>query len=207
MSEDLLSELIEAGTPAHLVAKVAMMVARAEAAQEAVENRRASDRKRQQEKRDRDNNNVMSRDTADVTDKKEKSPPKDIYSNPPEKKNSPLSPNGDIPPADCQAVVSVWTCMASRHGRAQCAKLTEKRRKLCQARLRTDGMAEIQRAIDRIPDSPFLLGSDGGWRADFDFILKPDSVTKILEGKYDGTIGGSAGRGSGFHDKPSGWLG
>jgi len=36
-----------------------------------------------------------------------------------------------------------------------------------------------------IPDSPFLLGeNDRGWRADIDWFLRPDSVTRILEGKY-----------------------
>jgi len=42
-----------------------MALARAEAAQEAIESRRAKDRERQQRKREGDN--VMSRDTADVT--------------------------------------------------------------------------------------------------------------------------------------------
>ena len=39
--------------------------------------------------------------------------------------------------------------------------------------------------MKQIPDCPFLVGdNDKGWRADLDWFLRPDSVTKILEGKY-----------------------
>ena len=41
-------------------------------------------------------------------------------------------------------------------------------------------------AIARASKSNFLLGeNDRGWSMDPDFFLKPDTVTKILEGKYD----------------------
>lgn len=76
----LLARLIEAGTPADLVAEVARELARAEVAQEAIEQRRSKDRERQQRRRD----NVTSRDTADVTETTPPSaPPNDIYSTPP----------------------------------------------------------------------------------------------------------------------------
>ncbi len=32
---------------------------------------------------------------------------------------------------------------------------------------------------------PLKLSADGGWKPDMDWILKPDSITRILEGKYD----------------------
>ena len=79
---DLLARLIESGTPAALVAEVARELARAEVAQEAIDARREKDRQRQQAKRERDN--VMSRDTTDVTTETSLSrPPNEINSNPP----------------------------------------------------------------------------------------------------------------------------
>lgn len=76
----LIARLIEAGTPADLIAEVARELARAEVAQEAIEQRRAKDRERQQRRRD----NVMSRDAADVTTAPSLSrPPNEINSNPP----------------------------------------------------------------------------------------------------------------------------
>lgn len=59
----LLARLIEAGTPAELVAEVARELARAEVAQEALESRRSKDRDRQSRRR----GHVMSRDNADFT--------------------------------------------------------------------------------------------------------------------------------------------
>lgn len=42
-------------------------------------------------------------------------------------------------------------------------------------------------AIDKIPSCPFLLGeNDRKWKADAEFFLRPDTVAKIIEGKYDG---------------------
>lgn len=38
-------------------------------------------------------------------------------------------------------------------------------------------------ALAEIPQSSFLTGGSG-WRADIDFMLRPETVTKILEGKY-----------------------
>lgn len=43
-------------------------------------------------------------------------------------------------------------------------------------------------AVALIPASPFLLGqNDRGWKADIDWFLKPESLTRIIEGKYNPT--------------------
>jgi hypothetical protein len=62
VSADLIARLIADGTSPSLVAEVAMELARAAAANESIETRRANDRHRQQVKRERDN--VMSRDVT-----------------------------------------------------------------------------------------------------------------------------------------------
>ena len=44
---------------------------------------------------------------------------------------------------------------------------------------------EIKQIFNLANSSKFLTGqNDRGWKADFDFILKPDKATAILEGKY-----------------------
>lgn len=41
--------------------------------------------------------------------------------------------------------------------------------------------------IERIASSSFCRGeNDRGWRADFDFLVRPDTHAKVGEGKYDG---------------------
>lgn len=47
----------------------------------------------------------------------------------------------------------------------------------------TEYWAEI---VTRIARSPFCQGNnDRGWKADFDFLIRPDTQHKVLEGKYD----------------------
>jgi hypothetical protein len=44
-------------------------------------------------------------------------------------------------------------------------------------------------AVDKIAASDFCTGkNDRGWKATFDWILQPDVVVKVMEGKYDNRI-------------------
>jgi len=70
----------------------------------------------------------------------------------------------------------------------QCRKLTDERQSTLRSRLADDDWRESWRvAIDRAAQSAFCRGeNDRCWRADIDWFLKPDSVTRILEDKYHG---------------------
>lgn len=65
--------------------------------------------------------------------------------------------------------------------------LSEGRVRALRARLKGDAWRETWReALARLPDSPFLRGeNDRKWVADVDWFLKPDSVAKVIEGKYN----------------------
>jgi hypothetical protein len=54
--------------------------------------------------------------------------------------------------------------------------------------------ANWKTAIDKITTTPFLMGSNGKWKADIDWLLKPGSVVKIMEGKYDHSNGTGTGK-------------
>lgn len=64
--------------------------------------------------------------------------------------------------------------------------LTKKRTTIFQARCREPFFRENWlAALKALPETPFLRGEGGkGWVADVDFFLRPDSVVKIIEGKY-----------------------
>ncbi|WP_156353154.1 MULTISPECIES: hypothetical protein [unclassified Sphingomonas] len=113
---DLIARLIAAGTPADLIAEVAMLAARAEVDREAIETRRAKDRDRQAARR-----HVTSRDIADVAD----ITPSPSPSSSPDPSNNPTHTPGNEPrarkgtrlPADWQpgplgseveAIVAPW---------------------------------------------------------------------------------------------------
>jgi hypothetical protein len=65
--------------------------------------------------------------------------------------------------------------------------LTEARRNKIKTRWKDATFRERwQEAIDRISASDFCRGlNDRGWKADLDWFLHTDTLTKVLEGKYD----------------------
>lgn len=102
----------------------------------------------------------------------------------PDKGNTPAAVRDD----ECQQILDSWNTLAKDLDLSVCRTLTEKRRKAIKARLKApDWREEFPEALQRISASAFLRGKKPGndWRADIDWILQPDSVTRILEGRYD----------------------
>jgi hypothetical protein len=88
----------------------------------------------------------------------------------------------DVP----QAVV-MWNEMAAAHGLPKVQSVTETRRRLLRARLKeAGGLDGWKHCLEVIAGTPFLLGLEGSrsWRADFDFVVKAGSFTKIMEGGF-----------------------
>lgn len=70
-------------------------------------------------------------------------------------------------------------------------KLTSERKTHFRARLQdSEWFPRLREALGKFP-LKCTVGVEDPWRPDADFILKPDSVTKILEGKYDWTKNGN----------------
>lgn len=61
------------------------------------------------------------------------------------------------------------------------------RKRAISARMRDPFFRDnFSEAIERIAKSDFCTGvNDRGWRADFDFLLRPETIVKVMEGKYD----------------------
>ena len=67
-------------------------------------------------------------------------------------------------------------------------KFTNTRKAKLKNRLKDCGGIEgWKTALQKIENSNFLLGVNGGWKADFDFVLQEKSFVKIMEGAYDDT--------------------
>ena len=183
MSADLLQRLIESGTPAALVAEVALEFGRAQVEREILAKRRQSERDRKARSRSVTGSHVTERDTADNPSLDKEIPPR------PPKEINPI--RGDIYPAREDAenlIVSEWNAMADRWKLPKISKLTPERKSRLKARLAEHGVDQFTEAIAAVARSPFCRGeNDKGWRADFDFLLQPKSFTKLIEGSYDGT--------------------
>lgn len=67
----------------------------------------------------------------------------------------------------------------------KCAKLTEKRKNAIRNFLKEYTLDDWKEVCRRANTSPFLIGkNERGWKADFDFLLRIDKATKILEKGY-----------------------
>ena len=66
----------------------------------------------------------------------------------------------------------------------QAKSLSKPRIKKIKTRL-TEPTFDFKKAIPMILESDFLLGVDGGWRADLDWLIENENnIVKVLEGKY-----------------------
>ena len=84
--------------------------------------------------------------------------------------------------------MAVWNEVCGGHlGRV--VKLHDSRRRALMLRFREDFAGDLlawRSFCERVMASGFLTGSnDRGWRADFDWCLKPANFAKIAEGRYD----------------------
>lgn len=87
-------------------------------------------------------------------------------------------------------VVELWNAMADRAGLVKVRALSAGRAKHLSARLAEPFFVDnLESGIAKIPGSSFLIGkNDRRWKADFDWLLRPDSMARLMEGKYDDKI-------------------
>ncbi|WP_152663972.1 helix-turn-helix domain-containing protein [Sphingomonas sp. SRS2] len=84
------------------------------------------------------------------------------------------------------AFFDAWNRMAAKSKAHRADRLTEKRRKAARARIEEYTDKIVAAAIAAVPSKPWLMGlNERGWCADIDWILRPDSIAKLREGKYD----------------------
>src|SRR5690606_6205819 len=93
--------------------------------------------------------------------------------------------------SEMHAVMSEWNMLGSPF--PQCKLITNQRRTHLKARLSDPFWRDNwQTAMKKMHSCPFLKGQGSGstWVANFDWFIKPESVLRIIEGKYDAGPGG-----------------
>lgn len=89
---------------------------------------------------------------------------------------------------DMQEAVRLYNLVADEAGlpTVRVLRLNSHRQKLLRARLKdAGGLKGWAEAISNLHNSPFCKGQNNrGWMADFDFILKPESFSKLWSGRY-----------------------
>lgn len=182
MNSALLAKLIEAGTPAELVAEVAVELGRAHAEHELIERQREKNRERQRRFRSHDVTecNVTQRDERDPSPF-EVSPHTPLPKTP--NRCSPLNPPKSR--VDYQRFGEAWNAMARKHGLPTVQRLAGKRLKAVAARHAEHGDQALFSAINMVPDCPHWMG-ENGWTGNFDSLMRPDNFQRMIEGAYAG---------------------
>ena len=102
----------------------------------------------------------------------------------------------DRPPAALPLLVGIWN--ENRGALPEAKGVSKNRLAQIRARLVEEPDPLVWASIvQRIAASPFCCGeNDRGWRASFDWLIQPDTLLKVLEGKYDPTARGKNERGA-----------
>ena len=90
-------------------------------------------------------------------------------------------------------VLRLWNSATSGSAMPQAKELNADRAAKVRARIRERSLEQWQAIFERMKTTPFLNGdNDRGWRATFDWIMSNASnASKVIEGKYDHSGGGS----------------
>lgn len=176
-------------------------------ADETAERRRAWDREYRRRKRESGGQKVESADTKNTR----KTP--DIHPTPPslarvedktlklvssgkkestEANASYISSSGLFDPSESVVIcasprlaLEAYNRAAEPLGLPKANLLSDQRKRKLDLLLKRHGLADWNQALEMLARSPHCLGeNDRGWKADLDFILKPDKFLKLLEGGY-----------------------
>lgn len=80
--------------------------------------------------------------------------------------------------------------------------VSDARKKKIRLLLEKYSLEDFRKVFENAEASSFLKGSDGGWKASFDWMLKEDKFLNILEGNY-----AEKGKRYGYKEKVPGWAG
>lgn len=96
--------------------------------------------------------------------------------------DSPLPPAGET--RGCDEVISQFNSICASLNKV--SGMTEPRRKAVQSALNAVGQEKLAELFRKAEASDFLTKRNStGWKAGFDWLLKPENYTKVLEGNYD----------------------
>jgi hypothetical protein len=114
------------------------------------------------------------------------SPPQGLPSTPAAAADKPSRTITSEAKASSQRVVDHYNSVAKKHGWPEVRVQDASRRQTLRLRLNEHGEKALIGAIDAMAASPFLRGEgrDGRWRPDFDFLLQPQSLRRLIEGFY-----------------------
>ena len=102
--------------------------------------------------------------------------------------------------SDLQSVVDLYHSICVSYPRIR--SLSDARKKTIKARLKSYNLDDFRTLFEKAEASSFLKGSEGGWKASFDWLIKESNMLKVLEGNYS-----DKPKRYGYKEKVPGWMG
>ena len=103
-------------------------------------------------------------------------------------------------PSDLQSVVDLYHSICVSYPRIR--SLSDARKKAIKARLKSYSLEDFRTLFENAEASSFLKGTEGGWKASFDWLIKEANMLKVLEGNYT-----DKPKRYGYNEKVPGWMG
>ena len=88
--------------------------------------------------------------------------------------------------SDVEAVITAWNDLPDPVPKVAKLSAQSTRAKSLKARISQYGFDEVMRAIGNVRNSPFLLGQVKDFVITFDWFVKPNNFSKVLDGNYLG---------------------
>ena len=102
--------------------------------------------------------------------------------------------------SDLQSVVDLYHSICTSYPRIR--SLSDARKKAIKARLKSYSLEDFKTLFENAEASSFLKGTEGGWKASFDWLIKEANMLKVLEGNYT-----DKPKRYGYKEKVPGWMG
>ena len=104
--------------------------------------------------------------------------------------------------SDLQSVVDLYHSICVSYPRIR--SLSDARKKTIKARLKSYSLDDFKALFENAEASSFLKGTEGGWKASFDWLIKESNMLKVLEGNYTDKPKANQYR---YKEKVPGWMG
>ena len=101
--------------------------------------------------------------------------------------------------SDLQSVVDLYHSICISYPKIR--SLSDARKKTIKARLKSYSMDDFKTLFENAEASSFLKGTEGGWKASFDWLIKESNMLKVLEGNYT-----DKPKRYGYKEKVPGWM-
>lgn len=118
---------------------------------------------------------------SDVTTEKEIEKEKEKEKELESEQYTPLPPQGETP--DCAAIIEQFNSVCTALPKV--IDISAPRKKAIGSALKKLGKEGLTELFQKTAAIDFLCGKKGGWKASFDWIMKPENLTKIIEGNFD----------------------